>query len=280
MDAIDGVLSAHSIGDTIEHWADNILRHKHQHHLQNCRLVSIEHRKNEDGPKHEYILVTVNCSADVRYIRIDRSFQRNPRDVQNHYRSLLRGRGVPADDTIIITSTPHHAGSFSLYAMYFDFAAAPTVYDLAIVLQAISSSSTSYSLESMCYWYARMVFDGIAVPFNGRVEPGQKPHLRGKFTRFIQLVDEGETLAFRAGLPWISNVFDVPTRLELLGKIADLRQEQGREGVRAKNVEIAEEVPLIPTLEFAGPKEDPKVRFACFFVPRFWLTSCKRPQMF
>ena len=254
MDWLDGVLSAHSISSTIDQWAFSVLNHEQRNRLRDCRVLWMEHRKNREGSMHEYIQVAVLCTIHstpcFRFIRIDRSFQRNPPHTQDHHRPLLRGRSLPADDTLMISSTPHLAGSFSVYVMHFDFAVAPSILDLAIVLSAVTSAAPVYNLETMCYWYARMVFESTAESFNGRVEPGQCPELRGRFTRGIRLVEKDGKfcLAILAYVPWIKrSLVALPTRLDLLSEVTHLREELERAWYCAESAEATGDAELIAT---------------------------------
>ena len=228
---LDGVLSSHSIGDTISHWTDSILHHKYLHRLHECRVIFIQHRKTEARSKHEYLQVTIQYRTHLRYIRIDRSFHRNPKDTQSHFRTLLRGGSLPADDTIFITTRPYDADSFSLYTMRFDHPVAPTILDLATVLQAVNSLSTVYNLHSMCYWHSRVVFDGMLDVFSGKAEVAQKPRQRGKFSNSIKLVEKGGRLVLGVWeLPWMANSVRLPTRLEVLDEVVRLRGGEETEG--------------------------------------------------
>jgi len=218
---------------------------------------------------HEYIQVAVLCTIQstpcFRFIRIDRSFQRNPPHIQGYHRPLLRGRSLPVDDTLIISSTPHLAGSFSVYVMHFDFAVAPSILDLAIILSAVTSAAPVYNLESMCYWYARMVFESTAESFNGRVEPGQCPEHRGRFARGIRLVEKDGKfcLAVLAYVPWIRRSLVVlPTRLDLLSEVTYLREEMERAWYRAESVEATGDEPIAAAGESSTVEqlEDSEVR--------------------
>jgi len=235
----NSVLSLHLIGNTTDNWARILLDPQELDdllELRNFRLIEIEHRKNEESPYHEFVQVTVQCttierSTHIRYARVDRSFQRNPASVRNHYRNLLRGSSLPADDTIFITPTPHRAGSFSMFVLYFDYTKAPTILDLANVLQAVTSSAPNYNLDSMCYWFARMVFDGLAEAFGGQILPGQKPGRRGKFTWGIELVERGGSLRL-TGLPYLTRARKspvLPTREVISSEIHRLRKQLEKE---------------------------------------------------
>ena len=115
--------------------------------------------------------------------------------------------------------------------MHFDYAVAPTILDLATVLQAVNSLSTVYNLHSMCYWHSRMVFDGMTDVFGGQVEVAQKPRQRGKFSNFIKLVEkDGRLLLEVWGLPWMADSVELPTRLEVSDEVRRLWGEEEPEG--------------------------------------------------
>jgi len=118
-----------------------------------------------------------------------------------------------------------------MYAVHFDYPVAPTILDLATVLQAVNSLSTVYNLPSMCYWHSRVVFDGMADIFSGQAEVAQKPRQRGKFSNSIKLVEkDGRLLLEVWGLPWMANCIRLPTRLEVLDEVIRLRGGEETEG--------------------------------------------------
>ena len=115
-DAIDAILSSALVGGDIGTW---ILSVRHLAlPLLDCRIVAVEHRKNVKGAEHEYLFLTMRCKGVssgkifTRYIRSDRSFYHNSPGVIKHYRNLLRGGGLAADDTIIISPTSFRTGSY------------------------------------------------------------------------------------------------------------------------------------------------------------------------
>jgi len=115
-DAIDAILSSALVGDNIETWIRSV-RHLALP-LHDCRIVAVEHRKNKKGAEHEYLFLTMRCKGIssgkifTRYIRSDRSFYHNSPGVIKHYRNFLRGGGLAADDTIIISPTSFRTGSY------------------------------------------------------------------------------------------------------------------------------------------------------------------------
>ena len=244
-DSFDGILSDHRISNSIDDWAHAVLHHKHRSQLDGFRTVTLEHLKSRSRPRHEFVQVKVLYKHAHRFIRVDRSFQRNSTHVRDQYRDLLRGGSLPADDTIIITSTPHYHDSLPMYAMSFDPKHAPTILDLAIVLLAITSSAPVYNLESMCYWYARMVFDGVADAFGGRVVPKERPDLRGTFSGSIRLVEKNGTFTLTGlgYLPWLRQSLPLPTRQALLDDISRIRGEFESEWELEGRKEMTEELP-------------------------------------
>jgi len=237
------VLSPHVIVDSADNWACTLLQ-KRDPQLLNYRLAAIEHRKNECSPYHEYVQVNLLCitdknTRDVRYARVDRSFQRNPASVRNSYRSLFQGHSLSADDTIIITRTPQPTGSFSLFSMYFDYDMAPTIVDFATVLLAVTSLAPNYNLDTTCYWAARMVFDGLAEAFDGQIELGQKPDRRGKFSRHIRLVERRGELRLTGlrNLIRTSASSPLPTRHIIANEIHRLREQLELTWERSEAVE-------------------------------------------
>jgi len=189
------------ISNSVPSWVQTI-RHRYSTDLLNCRIISAEHRKNSGGAEHEYILLTMKCYCNsdnfTRYIRIDRSFRHNPSTVLRHYKTLLRGNALPADDTIIIDPTPFPTGSYSLYKV--EFALAPNILDLAALLDAVSSLAPNYDLyRFMCYWHSRILFESLVQAFQGTVEAGEKPEQRGRigWSDFsISVVDQNGRFRF------------------------------------------------------------------------------------
>jgi len=253
-DVIDSVLSSSVITTSLHDWINVVLQHRDQ--LLECRIDSLEHRKNQNGVKHEYVDLTLQCTGRSgmrysRHIRIDRSFQRNSIDVQSHYRTLLRGGGLPADDTVIIAPTPYHTASFSLYAAYFHGAQRPTLLDLVAVLQAVSSLAPSYHLYTMCYWHAYMVFRGLAQRFDGRIEKGYKPVMRGVYKWPIRVIEKDDRLVLTGLrlLPWSCNFLELPTFSEVLGCIEAMRTELSQEEQQEVITEHPIEVRTFMTLQ-------------------------------
>ena len=176
--------------------------------------------------------------------------------------------------------------------MHFDFAVAPSILDLAIVLSAVTSAAPVYNLETMCYWYARMVFEGTAESFNGRIEPGQCPEHRGRFTRGIRLVEkDGQfRLGVLAYVPWIrrSLLIALPTRLDLLSEVTRLREEMERAWYHAEGVEAAGDGLIAAAEESltAEQLEDSEVRIFLFsphilIMTDIWLVrsqACRSAQ--
>ena len=264
-DSFDGILSDHRIANSIDDWAQAVLHHKQRSQLDGFRTVTLEHLKSRSRPRHEFIQVKIQYKHSHRFIRVDRSFQRNSTHVRDQYRDLLRGGSLPADDTIIITSTPHYHDSFPLYAMSFDPKHAPTILDLAIVLLAVTSSAPVYNLESMCYWYARMVFDGVADAFGGRVIPKERPDLRGTFSGSIRLVERNGTFTLNGigYLPRLRRFLPLPTRQALLDEISRIRGEFESEWELEERKEIIEELPVQEVRQYVIAK-CPKLTYISF----------------
>jgi len=241
---IDGVLTSSTlISDSIQNWVPTVLQQYPDSRLLDCRVVALEHRKNRGGSEHEYVLLKLRYTglekSHLRFARIDRSFQRNTSRVVQHYRTLLRGRPLAADDVIIVTPTPLRTDSVSLYEAYFDHDHAPSIFDLALVLNAISSLSPDYDLwKEMCYWHARMVFEGLTRTFDGHIEEGAEPSKRGKFAGFLTLLDEeGRFLLRRRNfMQRVSDVHELPTLPRVLERISSMRAELFR--VEPHNVEV------------------------------------------
>lgn len=190
----DGILRSSSFGDSIYRWSAAIVT-RELTSLLDSRIVSVEHRKNVGGLKHEYILATVLFMGQsrpyIRYVRLDIAFQRNSKEIQTHYRMLLRGDSIAGEDTVIITPTPFHTGSVCLYEIYFHHEHAPSIKDLAIMIQAIAALASIYHMCTlMCYWHARMLFEGLARAFCGHTKEGDEHQMRGKFDGFLMVVDE------------------------------------------------------------------------------------------
>jgi len=147
----------------------------------------MHHRKNTQTPEHEYLLATlVGCRAGklhIRHVRVER------RSTSNSLHLL--GRGVLADDSISISHAPFDVTeSYSLYHLQFPGVNRPNILEFAAMLNAITSLDPHYRLyTSDCYWFARMVFEGMAHSFHGQISEGDRPHQRGKFARIFPVLD-------------------------------------------------------------------------------------------
>jgi len=169
----------------ISTWTENITRAHPLHLLSGCRIVAAEHRKKIQGSEHEYIVLRTVSRGIHHHVRIERRPSR-PSSLR-----LQFGAGVPAKDTIIISPINFDdTGSYALYTMHFPEATGPNLLDLAATLSAIISLAPRYHLyTSSCYWFARMVFEGLEHLFRGKVMEGDWPHYRGKYARFITVID-------------------------------------------------------------------------------------------
>ena len=244
----DGVLASWCIGDTISHWAFTILE-SNGSGMCCCRVISAEHRKNDSGLKHEYLQLTLLFTGQnrtyIRYARIDHSFQRNPKETQKHFRAVFRDGNLNpmAEDTIIITPTPLLTDSVSLYEIYFDLEQAPTIIDLAIVLKAVTSFARRDPLNTfLCYLHARLLFEGLACTFQGRVQEGNVSQLRGNFGSLLGAIDaSGRIILVKMNLcSRISNIYELLTLSEVLGRISSIRAERTR--LDPVNAEVASKV--------------------------------------
>ena len=167
--------------------------------LLNFHIVEVEHRKNRRGSEHEYLILTAVAYEDTRpfvhHIRIERRPSRKPASLR-----VQLGGGVDAMDTISLSSTPFNGleESYSLYSQHFSLDAAPNAIDLAAMLSTIVSLAPRYYLyTSACYWFARMVFEGLSHNFGGKVIPRERPHYRGTFARLVPVVDEAGSFLLR-----------------------------------------------------------------------------------
>jgi len=155
--------------------------------LLRCELAFLEHRKNKHGAEHEFLDLTFVCrgtyTSFIHYLRVHRhpSVKPIPLHVQ-------LGWGIDAQDTI---SVSHHPFDTSLYQLRFPPLAYPTILDVAAMLITVASLAPRYHLyTSACYWYARMVFEGLKHVFRGEVSKGEKAQNRGKYAGMLPLVDD------------------------------------------------------------------------------------------
>jgi len=161
----------------------------------------MEHRKTNNVSEHEFLLFTVNCylvdgSITPRYICVDRHPSRRI-PISFHL-----GMAVDARDTISIASVPfknNHATTYSLYKMKFPtHGPYPNMLELTAMLITVTSIAPEYRLyTSACYWYSRMVFEGMAHIFRGVISPADKPQLRGKYAGLVPVVKETGSLLLR-----------------------------------------------------------------------------------
>ena len=174
----------------VHEWA-TILRTYPIQLLRRCDLAFLEHRKNKHGAEHEFLDLTFVCrgihKSYIRYLQVHRhpSLKPIPLHVQ-------LGGGITARDTISVSRSPFDTThSYPLYQLRFPPLAYPTILDLAAMLVTVISLAPRYHLyTSACYWFARMVFEGLKHVFHGEVLKGEKAHNRGKYAGIILLVDE------------------------------------------------------------------------------------------
>jgi len=160
----------HVIDETlISTWTENITRAHPLHLLSGCRIVAAEHRKKIQGSEHEYIVLQTVYRGIQQYVRVER------RPSKPSPLWLQFGAGVLAQDTVIMSPTNFdESGSYALYTMHFPEATGPNLLDLAATLSAIISLAPRYHLyTSSCYWFARMVFEGLKHLFRGEVMEGE-----------------------------------------------------------------------------------------------------------
>jgi len=157
--------------------------------LDTCRIVSLHHRKNKETPAHEFLLATLSIRSaggnEIRHLLV----QRRSADAASAFLRLL-GRGTLAEDSISISPSPFTTdASYSLYHLHFPKANRPNILEFAAMLEAIISLDPYYRLyTSDCYWFARMVFEGMARAFDGQVVDGDRPHRRGRFAAIFPVL--------------------------------------------------------------------------------------------
>ena len=175
----------------IHEWAATTLQTYPALLLRRCELAFLEHRKNKRGAEHEFLDLAFVCRGTrksyIRYLQVHRhpSLKPIPLHVQ-------LGGGITARDTISVSRSPFDTThSYPLYQLHFPPLAYPTILDLAAMLITVVSLAPRYHLyTSACYWYARMVFEGLKHVFQGEVRKGEKAQNRGKYAGILLLVDE------------------------------------------------------------------------------------------
>jgi len=231
-DLIDGVLSSSTVlGDNVPRWISSI-RHHDAALLLKCRITAMEHRKNEDKSRHEYILLTMQYQGfyrtHARYIRLDRSFDHNPSLVLNHYRTLIRGGTILADDTIIISDQLYLDGSYPLHEVRFDHSRAPTILHLAALLEAITALAPNYHIyKYMCYWHSRMVFDSLTHLFPHYAYEREKAQMRGRFRWSVPVIDRrgGFVIGTKANHAVVPENDELPSLPRILNRYLNITQE-------------------------------------------------------
>jgi len=156
-------------------------------------VVSAEHRKNARGSEHEYIILDMVDRGIHCYARIDRR-PSNPSSLR-----IQIGAGVPAKDTLSISSFPFSTSdSYSVYTLNFPEATRPNALDLAALLNSVISLAPQYYLyTSGCYWFARMIFEGLEHIFSGEVLQGEVPQNRGKYAGLVRVVNDDGAFLLR-----------------------------------------------------------------------------------
>jgi len=190
--------------NAISHWSTAARNYPRSGHA-NFRILDVVHRKNKHYSEHEFLLLTILVFRSTTgqpyrcYGRVER---------RNHNSNSLRlrlGLGVPAKDTITFSCSPFNTiadtdKSYTLYSLSFRETGGPNLLDLAAMLTTIVALAPRYHLyTSSCYWFARMIFEGLTHTFGGTVIAGENACNRGKYARLVPVVDE--TASFLLGKP-------------------------------------------------------------------------------
>jgi len=148
--------------------------------LQDCKIVKLDHRKEKSGSYHEFIVITVEiigAESKHNYTRVV-TLQRTPikdggdsQSVGQRYNMKAKNGRLPAHDAIKVTPPVERKGSESVYTMTFP-THSPNILHLLCLTMAIISIAPEYRLYTYsCYWFARMIHEGLKYRFHGLEVP-------------------------------------------------------------------------------------------------------------
>ena len=170
--------------------------------LERCLVKSVDHRKATSGSFHESIHITMQVTGAAskhiytRHLELQRTPLKDGTIEQRIDMKAKNGR-VPAQDTIQISTQPDTEGTFSVHTMTFPHHT-PNILHLISMCMAIISIAPEYRLYTYsCYWFARMVFEGLHYRFHGLDVPDPQHHMsRGAYLGFWKVVAVDEECRF------------------------------------------------------------------------------------
>ncbi|KAL1660240.1 hypothetical protein GGF50DRAFT_63617 [Schizophyllum commune] len=198
---------------------DGVQRSDWVRQLEGYKLRRMEQWKQSGGWAHEFLYFTFYTTLEgrdfVRYLRLDRMGQITEVDDPNTTPGLSDialsiskpktiGSSAHASDATAallgtkeagdsVTIDPYRhdtivgrrnwpAGSQLLYSLDFPPDNQPTILHLALVIDKIHSIGPHYKLlGTMCYWYARSVYEVLKAKFGGREQRTRHSDKRGTY---------------------------------------------------------------------------------------------------
>ncbi|KAI5886882.1 uncharacterized protein SCHCODRAFT_02602631 [Schizophyllum commune H4-8] len=196
--------------------------------LEGYKLRRMEQWKQASGWAHEFLYFTFYTTHQgkdfVRYLRLDRMGQLTEVDDPNTTpgpsdialsvsKPQTIGSSAHASDATAallgtkaagdsVTVDPYRhdtivgrrnwpAGSQLLYALDFPPDQQPTILHLALVIDRIHSIGPHYKLlGTMCYWYARSVYEVLKAKFGGREQRTRHANKRGTYMGKLFVSDD------------------------------------------------------------------------------------------
>jgi len=217
--------------------------------LKQCTISRIEHWKRQRAAEHEFLLLEFICvglsKTYKRYARVERDIQSSPNGSSLRRSStsmrLKFGGKVAAEDTIIISPEPFSdEDSYSVFHLDFPSGNNPNVADLSALLEVMIDVAPKYHLYTyMCYWFARMVFDGLGFGFKGRMLEGEKARFRGKFAHKFNIINKDGRF--------------ILSRFLYLGKLfGNASEEEVEQGQDDEFVVTVPGLPVVPDIEIGN----------------------------
>lgn len=214
---IPGVIGENLDGD-VEGWPDRLSRPSYEgdsyrlDELHGCWLTKVEHWKAVGyGVEHEHLLLElVTRHDDRRFIKLDRNHitasNSHPpltlsSQTSSHNSSLLVGCNSDKLDKYRILYDPGELTQkpYTLLTTFrFHADNRPNILQLAVLAECVSNAAPYHLWSTMCYWFSRMLYEGLFHLFRDRGEEvyTKKWERRGRYKR-LELIDED--LRFRSG---------------------------------------------------------------------------------
>lgn len=178
--------------------------------LVKCRISKVEHRKDRDGSEHEFLCAYMEVDGSRGSVyRRSVILQRSPRLVENatlvrqtmQHKIIAKGFGVDGADTIqFFIYLDLNRSSSVLYTLEFKTRdRQPTIIDLACLANTVTSFARKYKMYKFsCYWYSRMVYEGLRIGNNkfrgGIVTLGPISKKRGTWKGYRVVNDFGQLI--------------------------------------------------------------------------------------